>query len=141
MQIDFYVIENASRMQALRELCLLLEKCNAEHQSVYVHVANTGEADQLDKLMWTYRDDNFLAHNLVSEGDAPIQIGIEPPNGNIHTLVNLTDAIPAFYTQFQRVIEIVYQDPAIQNAGRDRFRQYREHGQTLQTYKMKVSAA
>lgn len=141
MQIDFYVIENANRMQAMRELCLLLEKAYAEHQSVYVHVPTTGEAEQLDQLLWTYRDDNFLAHNLVSEGDAPIQIGTEPPTSHIHTLVNLTDAIPAFYTQFQRIIEIVYQEPTIQNAARERFRQYREQGQPLQTYKMKVSPA
>lgn len=140
MQIDFYVIENGSRLQALRELCILLEKSYSEHQSVYIHVPTTSDADMLDKLMWTYREDNFLAHNLVSEGDAPIQIGIEPPATPVHTLVNLTDTIPAFYTQFQRVIEMVYQDPTVQNAGRERFRQYREHGQTLQTYKMKASS-
>lgn len=141
MQIDFYVIENANRIQALRELCILLEKAYANHQSVYIHLPTTSDAEQLDKFMWTYRDDVFLAHNLVSEGEAPIQLGIEPPATIAHTLVNLTDSIPAFYSEYQRVIEIVYQDPAIQAAARERFRQYREQGQPLQTYKMKVSPA
>jgi DNA polymerase-3 subunit chi len=145
MKVDFYVIETANRTQALRELCLLLEAPYAEKQPIHIHVASDHEAEQLDKLMWTYRDDSFLAHQIITaENDAaaPIQISTQtPPFGTQQVLVNLSNEIPAFYTQFTRVIELVYTNPTVQQAARDRFKSYREQGCELNTHKMKVNPA
>jgi DNA polymerase-3 subunit chi len=146
MKVDFYVMDDAGRMQALRELCLLLEPFYAAKQPVYLQVASSHDAEQLDKLLWTYRDDSFLAHQIVSTtnlGKALIEIGTqdETPEGNNAVLVNLTTTIPGSYQQYSRVIEIVYSDPAVQQAARDRFRCYREQGSELNTHKMKVNLA
>ena len=141
MQIDFYVMEDANRMAALRELCLLLEAPYAQQQPIYIHTASAADADQIDKLLWTYRDDSFLAHQIsgASDSAAPIEIGVaENTPRTTEILVNLSNQIPAFYQQFKRVIEIVFADPAVQQNARDRFRQYREHGCELNTHKMKV---
>jgi DNA polymerase-3 subunit chi len=71
---------------------------------------------------------------------APIEIGIGSEPARMEgVLVNLTNQIPSFYQQFSRVIEIVFSDPAAQQAARDRFRQYREQGCELNTHKMKVN--
>ena len=147
MKVDFYVMENMGRMQALRELCLLLETPYDAGQSVYIHTAGKDDAEQLDKLLWTYRDDSFLAHQIKEPGSdntAPILIGMDDtpsqtPSKIESVLVNLTTQIPAFYKQFGRVIEIVFGDPAGQQSARDRFRQYREKGCELNTHKMKVN--
>lgn len=143
MIVDFYVMEGSGRMQALRELCILLETPYETGQPVYVHTATQEDAEQLDKLLWTYRDDSFLAHQIttgVSEMTAPIEIGVAgEPTRKEGVLVNLTTQIPSFYQQFSRVIEIVFSDPAAQQAARDRFRQYREQGCELNTHKMKVN--
>ncbi|HTM62964.1 MAG TPA: DNA polymerase III subunit chi [Gammaproteobacteria bacterium] len=142
MQIDFYVMEKMGRMQALRELCLLLEKPYADGEKVYIHTGSKEAAEQLDKLLWTYRDDSFLAHEIkeTSETNAPILIGIsEIPQQTSGVLVNLSTEIPSFYQQFNRVIEIVFEEPAVQQAARERFRQYREQGCELNTHKMKVN--
>jgi len=142
MKIEFFVLENASRLQALRELCLLMEKSYQAAESVYIHVNSPEEAELLDRLLWTYHDESFLPHSMKAEDAAPIMIGYTTPaTTSTHTLVNMTAGIPAFYQQFQRVIEMVYQDTAIQQAARERFRQYREAGQNLQTHKIKVSQA
>src|SRR3990167_1561489 len=143
MQVDFYVMENMGRMQALRELCLLLEKPYENGQQVYVHTATKDEAEQLDKLLWTYRDDSFLAHRICLDDtppSAPIDIGIERnPIRHEGILVNLTSQIPEFYQQFNSVIEIVFSEPAAQQASRERFRLYREQGCKLNTHKIKVN--
>jgi DNA polymerase-3 subunit chi len=43
-------------------------------------------------------------------------------------LINLTEAAPEFATNFSRVVEIVDGQEASREAGRRRFRQYREMG-------------
>src|SRR3990167_9897442 len=139
MKVDFYVMENMGRMQALRDLCLLLEAPYADGQRIYVHTAGKEEAEQLDKLLWTYRDDSFLAHQIKAAGednDAPIIIGInDTPTKTEGVLVNLTNQIPPFYQKFSRMIEVVFSDPAAQQAARERFRQYLEAGLELNTHK------
>lgn len=139
MQVDFYVMEDGGRMQALRELCLLLEAPYAAKQSVFIFTHSMEESEQLDKLLWTYRDDSFLAHEIQgAESSAPIQISHLAPVNSSKVLVNLSHSIPAFYPQFERIIEMVYHDAAAQQSARERFRQYREQGLTLNTHKMKV---
>ncbi len=140
MKIEFLVLENATRLPALRELCQQLEQCYQNKETVYVHVNSAEEAEFMDKLLWTYRDESFVPHSLKSEDESPITIGYQAP-ANAHTLVNLTAGIPDFYLQYQRVLEVVYQEAAVQQAARERFRQYREAGQELVTHKMKVSFA
>jgi len=146
MKVDFYVIDSNSRMQALRELCLLLEKPYADQEPVHIHASTQEEADLVDRLLWTYREDSFLAHQLEtdSEDDAPIQIGIntEPtkvPDKNNSLLVNLTTEIPEYYHKFNRVIELVFTDQVAQQLGRERYREYRKLGCELMTHKIKAN--
>ncbi len=145
MNVDFYVMENAGRMQALRELCLLLEAPYNAKESIYIYTAETNDDEHLDKLLWTYRDDSFLAHQLVAENadnTSPILIGSETPAAaQNNVLVNLSGTLPVFYRQFKRIIELVFADPSVQQAARERFRQYREQGCDIQTHKMKVNTA
>lgn len=145
MIVDFYVMEGASRTQAWRELCLLLEAPYAADQPVYVRTASADDAKQLDELLWTYRDDSFLAHQITAQANAalaPIEIGVsDAPIRKTGVMVNLTKEIPDFYQEFNRVIEIVFDEPLVQQQARERFRQYREQGCELNTHKIKVKQA
>ena len=42
--------------------------------------------------------------------------------------MNLAGDIPPFFSRYERVIEIVTQDPATTEAGRDHYRFYRDRG-------------
>src|SRR3990167_5355881 len=129
MKVEFFVMENASRQQALRELCLLVEKIWQDKESAYIYVNTEEEADYLDKLLWTFRDESFVPHSVKATDETPIRIGTAVPATNRRqTLINLGKTIPDFYTQFQRVIEVVYQDAELQQAARERFKQYRDAG-------------
>ena len=140
MKIEFLVFDNATKLQALREVCVQLTQCYQRKENVYVHVNSAAEAEFIDKLLWTFSDESFLPHSLLASDHAPITIGYETPVA-AHTLLNLTNTIPDSYQQYQRVLEVVYQDNDIQKAARERFRQYRENGCELVTHKMKVSFA
>lgn len=135
--IDFYILPEASPLSRLQFVCRLIEKIYQQKHRIYIHAENKMQAHQLDELLWTYRDDSFLPHNLYGEGPEPappIQIGFEvTPEKQRDVLINLTAQVPVFHAQFQRVLEIVAQDA--QEAARERYRFYRAQQFTLNTYK------
>jgi DNA polymerase-3 subunit chi len=98
------------------------------------------QAKQLDELLWTYREDSFLPHNLYGDGPEPappIQIGyLVTPEKHRDIMLNLSTTIPDFYQQFARVLEIVSTEPDIQNAARENYRQYRTQGHDINTHKL-----
>jgi len=134
--IDFYILSDEARFQFA---CQLAEKAYQQKNRLYIHVQNSSEAECLDQLLWTYRDDSFIPHGLY-KADAtfrpPVQIGFNVlPEDHRDILMNLSDDVPDFYLQFSRVLEIIPSDPAQQSLGRNRYRFYRDHHCELKTYK------
>lgn len=142
MKIDFYILEAASNQQSLLFACRLIEKLHAEQKQLFIQTDSLMEAERLDGLLWTYREDGFIPHNLYREDDAfppAVQIGFSHiPSSHQDTLLNLSRHIPNSYTQFQHVIEIVFPDPTLQQLARERYRQYRDQGHELNTQKIKT---
>lgn len=140
MQIDFYILETESRQKSLFFACGLLEKIE---QRVYIHTDSLQEAERIEGLLWTYKDDSFLPHNIYHpQDDCPphIQIGYreEAPINHQEVLLNLSANIPLFYVQFVRVMEIVFSDALVQQSARERYKQYRDQGYAITTHKLKA---
>jgi DNA polymerase-3 subunit chi len=139
-RVDFYILpgEAASARDLLS--CRLAEKACKMGHKVYLHTDSEGHARQLDELLWTFRPGSFLPHALLR--DVPpvppmILIGsgdAEPPVSDV--LINLAAAVPPFFDRFERVAEIVDQAPEVKQAGRERFRYYRERGCEPESHKM-----
>lgn len=138
-KIDFYILSEGSRLQLA---CLLIDKAYKNQHRVYVHTENQQEAHQLDELIWTFRDESFIPHNLYGEGPEPappIQIGFSlRPEKHRDILINLSPTIPEFFQQFNRVLELVANDARDQEIARDRFRQYRSQGFEIKTHKLNL---
>lgn len=139
-KIDFYILDTPSAQQRLLFTCRLLEKAYRNKNRVYVHADNQEQAHEIDELLWTFKDDSFVPHNLYGEGPEPppaIQIGFDSvPQKQNDLLINLNTVIPDFYTQFARVIEIISSDTTIQTTGREHYRQYRSAGFDINTHKL-----
>jgi len=118
--------------------CRLLEKAWRHGHRVYVYCGDKQQAEALDELLWTFKDDSFIPHNLQGEGPEPppaVQIGhSQEPRGYNDILMNLADSIPSFYTRFKRVIELVSNDEAEKEQSRDHFRQYRSNQCEMRTH-------
>ena len=139
-RIDFYILQETAPQARLLLTCKLIEKAYKNRHRVYVNAADTAQAQQLDELLWTYRDDSFLPHNLYGEGPEPappIQIGYQTtPAKQRDILVNLSADVPEYFTQFARVLEIVTNDPALQTTAREHYRHYRASGHEINTHKL-----
>ena len=142
LDIDFYVLE-AGAQKSLHFSCRLIEKAYENQKRIFIHTNSREEADQIDSLLWTYKDDSFLAHHFYDpeiKHPALIQIGVdqEPVHAG-DVLINFQQTVPGFYQKFQQVIEIVYTDPLVQQWARMRYKQYRDLGHDIHTYKLKAN--
>lgn len=141
-KIDFYVLPDESEQTRLRFVCRLIEKAYKNRHRIYIHTNQQTDAHKLDELLWTYREDSFLPHNLYGEGPEPappIQIGFGvTPEKHRDILINLSNEVPAFYTQFARILECVTHDAAIQEISREHYKLYRSQGHTINTHKLET---
>ena len=131
-RIDFYVLPGQESKGRLLLACRLAEKAYGLGHRVYLHAASPEQARQLDDLLWTFRQGSFVPHTLCPpvEGDAsPVSIGSdETPAAAAEVLINLSDTVPAFFEHYQRVAELVDQQPSVLTKSRERFRFYRDRG-------------
>lgn len=144
MKIDFYVLDTESSQKTLRFACQLLDELYAERRRrIVVHLKAQEDAARFDALLWTYRDDSFLPHQIYDSNDEdPVDILISDhaaPESHQDILLNLGEDIPSFHKQFQQVIEIVYSDPHAQQLARERYKQYRQMGYDINTIKLKAN--
>jgi len=131
-QISFYT----GVPERLGYLCRLLRKA----QQSGARIGVCGPANllmRLDATLWTFDPLEFVPHLRVSPGaalpprlaDTPILL-VERPDELPHreVLLNVGAEIPEGFDQFQRVLEVVSQDPPQVQAGRERFRRYQQLG-------------
>lgn len=131
-RIDFYQIDSDEK--PLYFTCRLIETIYRQGLKVYVHAESKQQALELDDLLWTYRADRFIPHSIHTENNtAPIQIGYgNDPTCHREVMVNLCGAVPGFFSQFQRVTEVVPKDSANRGTARISYKFYQERGYPLQ---------
>lgn len=140
-RVDFYVLPEGADDDALLTACRLCEKAVAGGQRVHVHAPDPGVAQAFDRLLWVYKQGGFIGHErLGTSADAALAavlIGADaPPPTHRDILVNLGEAVPAFFDQFERVLEIVHGDAAARGRSRERFKHYRDRGLNPETHKL-----
>jgi DNA polymerase-3 subunit chi len=133
-RIDFYVLPET--LPPLRFACTMAAKARSQNLTVHVHAASRDDAVALDDLLWSFSDISFLPHALVDDPDhaarCPIVLGWEGARpARAAVLINLSEAIPDFVAEFERVVEPVQPLPGPRARARDRYRTYRERGWEL----------
>lgn len=140
MNIDFYVLNEVSRPQGLHLVCRLIETCYLSQEKVFIHTTKE-EALLLDKLLWVYREDSFIPHQLYSTSadlSIPVLIGEgELPSFFSGVIVNLHQS--PISSLSSRVIEIVFSEATMQQLARERYKQYRALGYDITTHKIKAN--
>ena len=97
---------------------------------VFIRGSDLVQCEHLDQLLWQFRTDSFVPHNLYADDpQAPVVIGMdEAPAQANGLLLNLAPNLSPQLAQFQRIIEIINQQPELLEAGRENFRRYRQRG-------------
>jgi DNA polymerase-3 subunit chi len=131
--VTFYVLDEASSSARLRLACRITEKAFRAGQSVLIWHTDATELATLDELLWTFGDDrSFIPHERIVPGavcEAPVLLTTSvAPEAGIDVLINLAPAVPRIAARATRIVEIIDGEPTRREAGRLRFKAYREQG-------------
>lgn len=142
-QVDFYILTGRNDDARLDTACRIADKATRQGQRVFVNMSSQAEARKLDELLWTFSQNSFIPHCIAEttagpEPEEPVLIGYSQPPASTHreVLINLAATVPQFAADCRRVVEIVDDDPARRDQGRERYRIYRERGFELIVHRM-----
>ena len=139
-QVDFYVRPETSPDALELFACRLVEKVWQRGHAVLVLAASDFAARRLDDLLWTFRDESFVPHRRLGADDPPAgdPVVVGTPGlwtGALDVLLNLTPDVPAESSRAQRIVEVVPNSGPGRDAGRRRYREYRDRGFELRTHR------
>lgn len=142
--IHFYVGSSHALQARLRLACKLVVKAQRQALHTYIHTDNAATALSLDELIWTFDDLSFIPHSLAPPqtdcDNDPVNVWIGhdyEPMEQCDFLINLSNETPAFFSRFTRMAEVLDQEDAILNAGRQRYQFYRERGYNLEYHQLR----
>lgn len=139
-EVFFYILEDDATDASARFACRLTEKAHAAGHRIFLHVAGDAQAEELDALLWVFRQGSFVPHATVAalaadDHRTPVVIGSgEPPPGFDDVLINLGGDVSTFFSRFARHNEVIA--PTALSSARSLYRFYKDRGYDLTTHKI-----
>lgn len=143
-RVDFYISQDSAPLARERIGCRLVNKAFSQGHRVHVHLADEAAARRVDDLLWTFSDRAFVPHAVEGDplleqpSDTPtVVLGFSgAPAAGCDVLINLGDDVPEFFSQVERVAEIIDGGERNRGKGRERFRFYRDRGYPLNSHNL-----
>lgn len=153
-QVDFYLISNRVNNAKYKLASRLANKLLRLSQKALLVTESPQATTELDKVMWSFSDTSFLAHEIIGDTiheagantGAPslIQVGEQTSvNASVldrgyDVLINLSAEIPEFNQHFSRIAEIVEAEEEAKVAARQRYKAYQAQGFELKTHNIEL---
>jgi len=142
-RVDFYILPEGAKPPegAVMTACKLCDKATAAGQRVYVYAPDSEVAGGVDGALWSFRQGSFISHERLgaplSEPLPMVLIGDgEPPESYQGVMINLGLEVPAFFSRFERVLEVVDGSAEQRAKSRERYKFYRERGYELASHNL-----
>lgn len=145
-QVDFYLISNRVIDAKYKLASRLCNKLQRQKQSSLVITDNPQATAELDRVMWSFSDTSFLAHDTFNDvqPEALVHIGEHNAVNPVvlehqhDVLINLSSGIPMFNHHFARIAEIVEADDESKAAARVRYKNYQGEGFKLKMHNIEL---
>lgn len=141
-QVDFHILDNNDNSSLLTYACRVARKAYKNGYRVYIRVENEQDMQQLDTLLWTFSELDFIPHACIASecGQEPVIIGmIEQQAGSNMILINISTKMSSNYSLYSRVIELISNEPEKKSAGRNRYRKYQQMNEKLNNHLVSVN--
>lgn len=142
-EITFYVLPSQSQQERQAFACKLIEKVYRSGLSCFVLTDTDGQSLQLDDFLWSFRPGSFVPHQIYRDEAPPfpqtVLIGNSAiPEGWRQVVINLSSAAPKQLDECNRILEILDNSEETKQAGRERYRHYRQAGLDITTHNMQT---
>jgi DNA polymerase-3 subunit chi len=140
-RVSFYILKSQDPQSRQQFACRLAEKAYLQGHQVFIHTEDQNQSEAMDKALWAFRPDSFVPHQILatdSKIEAPVLISHEntAPPKLMDVLINLNPVQPLFFSQFERLAEIINGDEEVKKQGRVRYQFYKDRGYHLDTHQI-----
>lgn len=127
----------------LRMACTVAQRHYAAGRALVVYSRDAQTLARIDRLLWSFEPAAFLPHVAATDPLAPAtpvwladEVPAAPPSGAALPawLINLDADCPPGIQAYERVLEIVSDDPEDRQAARARWRAYQAAGHDLHAH-------
>lgn len=136
-RVDFYLLDSAESDARQQFACRLVAKAGALDHRVHIIASDQAQVDALDKLLWTYDDASFVAHDRWPGESIVANITLGAMSDGLpddtEVCVNLSDTVAP---TCERVAEIISANADAKSKGRERYLAYRERGADMKTHQL-----
>jgi DNA polymerase-3 subunit chi len=119
-------------------------KAHGQGKQVMIYAPDAATADAIDRLLWTMPATGFVPHCRDSDalaGETPVLIGTRADAlRSADVMINLHCEQPPAFARFERLVEIIGQDEARMEQGRERYRFYKTRGYALHAHDLRQPA-
>lgn len=146
-QVDFYLISNHVAQAELKLASRLANKLMALKQRVLLVTDTEDEATDLDKMLWSFSDTSFVAHDRLPS-KTPVHSTIHIAVGSdldeallafdYNVLINLGSEVPDCQARFPRIAEVIAADERSKSEGRLRFKKYKAQNLEIKTHPIEI---
>lgn len=138
-ELSFYILSSDTERERSIFCCKLIEKAYRQACFCYVLTDSDNQSRMLDDLLWTFRPNSFIPHQLYTGQQADIEktvlIGTsQPPKGWQNIIINLSTQSLQDLNNIGRLFEILDNNPQRKQAGRNRYREYQQQGMKINTH-------
>jgi DNA polymerase III subunit chi len=145
-RVDFYVLSGMEERPRLKVGCRIAERAFLVGERVFVWVDDPHALERFDELLWTFADRAFVPHEIFQNEaqwqDTPVLVSCDTqPQQPFGVLINLGSTIPASAAHAASIAEVIDAHETRRQAGRARFRQYRDRGVTPATHNLAAEDA
>jgi len=137
----------------LRMACQVVRKRVLAGQRLVVYCKDGSRLSAFDRMLWAFDDTAFVPHVLANDplaAETPVVLTAGDPLQALQSagqpdqpqpwLLNLDDDCPPGFDTFERLLEIVSDDPDDKQAARQRWRTYLTAGHTPQSHDLSRKA-
>lgn len=139
-KVDFYVVAPNGQQNRYQLACRVAEKALRHGHRVVINAPSDEEARHIDRLLWTFKDQSFVPHARLGQGDPrlnPVLVGdVQDASDEHDVLINLAKEVPGCFARFERLAECVDNEPDVREASRERYRFYRDRGYPLKLHEI-----
>ncbi len=139
-RVDFYILPDENQKELQNFACRLAEKAYQQGNRILIKTDNADESRMIDDLLWLFKKDNFLPHavsgTMNSEEQAILISHEAEATDDFQLLINISSTI-AENNQFEQIAEILNQEPARKQIGRQHYKFYKDSGFELQHHEIK----
>ena len=137
----FHHFESIERKDFLIYVCKLIEKGYKQNiNPIFIKTDTQTQAEELDKLLWTFRQESYIPHTLVdqdSNNTQPVQIGwIDNEIDDAEAIINLSDGMPDISNDLKKIHEIIDNIDEKKEKARERWKKYKSIGFNIKAYKV-----